>query len=186
MQVGVPVAPISPAYSLMSKDFAKLKAIFELLRPELVWTADPERFAQALDAVGATPTPLAELLAEESGPEVREAFAGSDRTPREDPVHFGLDRGPKGVINTQRMLPSTRSSAAPGVAFHEGRPQVLVDWSLELHFRGQQQFRHDAAQRRHALHRLGQTGSRPDRDHRGDLREISPTMYYNVRLCSTC
>jgi len=40
-----------------------------------VWTADPERFAQALDAVGATPTPLAELLAEESGPEVREAFA---------------------------------------------------------------------------------------------------------------
>jgi hypothetical protein len=33
MHAGVPVAPISPAYSLMSKDFAKLKAIFELLKP---------------------------------------------------------------------------------------------------------------------------------------------------------
>ena len=32
MHVGVPVAPISPAYSLMSKDFAKLKYIFELLK----------------------------------------------------------------------------------------------------------------------------------------------------------
>src|SRR5262245_46823349 len=38
MHVGVPVAPVSPAYSLMSKDYAKLKAIFALLRPGLVWT----------------------------------------------------------------------------------------------------------------------------------------------------
>jgi len=39
MHVGVPVAPISPAYSLMSKDFAKLKYIFELLKPGLVFAA---------------------------------------------------------------------------------------------------------------------------------------------------
>src|SRR5215813_10946306 len=52
MHVGIPVAPVSPAYSLMSKDFGKLKAIFELLRPEVVWTADPAKFAPALAAVG--------------------------------------------------------------------------------------------------------------------------------------
>src|SRR6266508_4633195 len=57
MHVGVPVAPVSPAYSLMSKDFAKLKAIFELLRPGLVWTSDPVKFAPALAAVGAGPMP---------------------------------------------------------------------------------------------------------------------------------
>src|SRR5258705_2393465 len=105
MHVGVPVAPISPAYSLMSKDFAKLKAIFELLRPGLVWTADPERFAPALDAVGATPTPLAELLPAESGLEVREAFTrvGPDTVAK---ILFtsGSTGSPKGVINTQRML----------------------------------------------------------------------------------
>jgi hypothetical protein len=33
MHVGVPVAPISPAYSLMSKDYSKLKYIFDLVQP---------------------------------------------------------------------------------------------------------------------------------------------------------
>src|SRR5262244_2416248 len=74
MHVGVPVAPVSPAYSLMSKDFAKLKGIFELLRPELVWTADPAKFAPALAAVGATATPIADVLASPPRAEVDRAF----------------------------------------------------------------------------------------------------------------
>ena len=49
MHAGVPAAPISPAYSLMSKDYAKLKAIFELLRPGLVYASDPAKFAPALE-----------------------------------------------------------------------------------------------------------------------------------------
>src|ERR1043165_1503914 len=62
MHVGVPVAPISPAYSLMSKDYGKLKYIFDLVKPGLVWTADPVKFKPALDAVGAQATPLAPLI----------------------------------------------------------------------------------------------------------------------------
>src|SRR5919205_1089751 len=62
MHVGVPVAPISPAYSLMSKDFGKLKYIFDLLKPGLVWAADAKRFEPALAAVGAKSTPVEELL----------------------------------------------------------------------------------------------------------------------------
>src|SRR5438309_11580165 len=62
MHVGVPVAPISPAYSLMSKDFAKLKAIFELLQPGLTFVSDVEKYKAALAAVGANPTSVAELL----------------------------------------------------------------------------------------------------------------------------
>ena len=182
MQVGVPVAPISPAYSLMSKDFAKLKAIFELLRPELVWTADPERFAQALDAVGATPTPLAELLAEESGPEVREAFArvGPDTVAK---ILFtsGSTGAPKGVINTQRMLTVNQEQCAQVWPFIEGRPQVLVDWLPWNHtFGGNNNF--DMMLRnggtlyidsgRPAPGLIGTTAE--------NLREISPTMYFNV------
>src|SRR4051812_23123214 len=44
LHVGVPVVPISPAYSLMSKDFGKLKHIFELVRPGLVYASDTEKF----------------------------------------------------------------------------------------------------------------------------------------------
>ena len=45
--VGIPVAPISQAYSLMSKDHAKVKATFALLPPGLVYGGD-EAPAQVL------------------------------------------------------------------------------------------------------------------------------------------
>ena len=48
--VGVPFAPISPAYSLVSTDFSALKHVFTLLSPGLVFVADPARFAPALSA----------------------------------------------------------------------------------------------------------------------------------------
>src|SRR5262249_47009087 len=62
MHVGIPAAPVSPAYSLTSKDFGKLKAIFELLKPGLVYAAEPEKFGPALEAVKAKSTAVAELL----------------------------------------------------------------------------------------------------------------------------
>jgi feruloyl-CoA synthase len=74
MHVGVPVAPISPAYSLMSKDFAKLKYIFDLIGPGLVFTSDPKRFAKALAAVGSTPAPFERLLDSTPGPLVDTGF----------------------------------------------------------------------------------------------------------------
>ena len=51
MHVGVPYAPISPAYSLMSSDFGKLRSIVELLTPGLVFVNDGKPFARAIDAV---------------------------------------------------------------------------------------------------------------------------------------
>ena len=48
---GVPHAPISPAYSLVSKDYDKLRHVFELLTPGLVFVADAQAFRPALDAV---------------------------------------------------------------------------------------------------------------------------------------
>jgi feruloyl-CoA synthase len=75
MHAGVPVAPVSPAYSRMSKDFAKLRAICELLRPGLVYCSDTTRFAPALAAVGATATPIAALLDAAPTARVDEAFA---------------------------------------------------------------------------------------------------------------
>src|SRR5438309_769574 len=53
LHVGVPVAPISPAYSLMSGDFGKLKSIFELVQPGLTFVSDVEKYKAALAAVGA-------------------------------------------------------------------------------------------------------------------------------------
>src|SRR6266545_4361686 len=56
---GVPVAPVSVAYSLQSQDLAKLKHIAELLTPGLIYVADTAPFAKAIAALGTT----AEILA---------------------------------------------------------------------------------------------------------------------------
>ena len=48
MTIGVPYAPISPAYSLLSSDFGKLRAILDLLTPGLVFANDGNAFARAL------------------------------------------------------------------------------------------------------------------------------------------
>src|SRR5207253_14873 len=129
MHVGVPVAPISPAYSLMSKDYAKLRQIFDLLRPGLVWTADPTKFAPALAAVGARPTSIDELLPDKASSKVDEAFAGiGPGTVAKILFTSGSTGTPKGVINTQRMLTVNQEQYAIVWPFLEDRPQVLVDW----------------------------------------------------------
>ncbi len=51
MHVGIPYAPISPAYALMSNDFGKLRSIIDLLTPGLVFAADGQTYARAIDAV---------------------------------------------------------------------------------------------------------------------------------------
>src|SRR5215218_6963010 len=49
--IGIPYAPISPAYSLMSADFGKLRYIVDLLTPGLVFAADGKAYARAIEAV---------------------------------------------------------------------------------------------------------------------------------------
>src|SRR5882672_12362035 len=51
MYVGIPYAPISPAYALISQDFGKLRSIFELLTPGLVFAADGDLYRRAIEAV---------------------------------------------------------------------------------------------------------------------------------------
>ena len=50
MGVGIPYAPISAAYSLLSTDFGKLRAIIELLTPGMVFANDGGPFVRAIYA----------------------------------------------------------------------------------------------------------------------------------------
>ena len=177
MHVGIPVAPVSPAYSLMSKDFAKLKSIIELLRPGLVYCSDPARFAPALAAVGATATPIAALLEPAPTARVDEAFA-RDRTghDREDPLHLRLDRHAEGRRQHPPHALLEPADGGAGVAVPRGPAAGARRLAaLEPHVRRQLLLQHDPAERRHAPHRRRQAGARARRDHRaepeGDLAD---------------
>src|SRR6185436_2252574 len=182
MHVGVPVAPISPAYSLMSKDFGKLKAIFELLQPGLVYAADPQKFAPALEAVGAKSASVPEMLETNPGSTLEREFSKvTARTIAKILFTSGSTGAPKGVINTHGMLCANQQQLAQAWPFVEERPPVVVDWLPWNHtFGGNHNF--------NMVLRNGGTlyidGGKPVpgliETTARNLAEVSPTMYFNV------
>ena len=50
LYAGIPFCPVSPAYSLVSKDYGKLGYLMKLLTPGLVFADDADKFADALAA----------------------------------------------------------------------------------------------------------------------------------------
>ncbi|HKV38758.1 MAG TPA: AMP-binding protein, partial [Blastocatellia bacterium] len=198
MHVGVPVAPISPAYSLMSSDFGKLKSVFELLDPGLVFAADGKQFSAALEAVGGHDFELV-VGANAKGLVKRaldlSSLAAQDDSARVDRAFLGVEPGtiakflltsgstgePKAVINTQRMLCSNQQSLAQAWPFLSDEPPVLVDWLPWNHtFGGNNNFglvlRHGGT----LYIDEGKPGPGLIETTVRNLREVSPTIYYNA------
>jgi feruloyl-CoA synthase len=133
---GVPVMPISVAYSLMSADHARIKAIAELTEPGLVFADDAGPFAKALDALAIDTM----LIARGERPgalhldDLLRATSGSEPAdPSPDTIAkllftSGSTGIPKGVINTHRMLCSNQAMLQALWPFLADEPPVLVDW----------------------------------------------------------
>jgi feruloyl-CoA synthase len=182
MHAGIPAVPISPAYSLLSKDFGKLRHIFDLVRPGLVYTADPGRFGAALAAVRATATSVDELLASEPGARVDEAFAGiGPDTIAKILFTSGSTGIPKGVINTHGMLCANQQMLAQGWPFVEDRPPVVVDWLPWNHtFGGNHNFNLVLRNGGTLYIDGGKPAPGPIETTARNLAEVSPTIYFNV------
>src|SRR5712671_1217069 len=182
MHVGVPVVPISPAYSLMSRDFGKLKHIFELVTPGLVYASDAEKFAPALAAVGAQSASLPKMLETTPGSTLEREFSKiAPDTVAKILFTSGSTGMPKGVINTHRMLCANQQQLAQVWPFVEDRPPVVLDWLPWNHtFGGNHNF--------NLVLRNGGTmyldGGKPvpglAETTVRNLKEIAPTMYFNV------
>ncbi|WP_454624508.1 feruloyl-CoA synthase [Bradyrhizobium cenepequi] len=197
LYAGVPFCPVSPAYSLVSRDFGKLGFAMKLLTPGLVFADDADKFAKALStnvpdgteivaSRGALPgrvvTRLSELLATSEHPllDATHEAIGPDGIAK-FLLTSGSTGNPKAVINTQRMLCANQVMLRETLAFLKDEPPVIVDWLPWNHTFG-------------GNHNIGLTlfngGSmyldegKPMpggiEDTVKNLREISPTVYFNV------
>ena len=142
--VGVPSAAISPAYSLMSRDFDKLKSMIALLEPGAIYVSATKPFATALAAIkplhqaqiisgsGEDADALAfrTIAATAETPGVARAFAAvTPDTIAKFLFTSGSTGTPKAVINTQRMLTSSQQAKAQTWTFLEqGQDLVILDW----------------------------------------------------------
>jgi feruloyl-CoA synthase len=197
LYAGIPFCPVSPAYSLISKDYSKLAYLIKLLTPGLVFADDAAKFAAALranvpadveivasrgDIPGRSVTMLADLLAT---PERPRLDAAHDAIGPDTIAKFLLTSGstgnPKAVINTQRMITANQVMLRETLAFLKDEPPVIVDWLPWNHTFG-------------GNHNIGLTlfngGSMYLDEGKPmpggieetvrNLREISPTVYFNV------
>ena len=199
--VGVPWAPISPPYSLVSKDFGKLRHIMATLTPGLVWADDGARYAHAIAATvpadcevvlsrgadapalaGRAITPSGELFATEATEAVdaAQAATGPD-TILKFLFTSGSTKNPKAVINTHRMWCANQQQMRQSMPILQEEKPVLVDWLPWNHTFG-------------GNHNVGMVlanggtlyidDGRPTPALVGEtlrnLREIAPTLYFNV------
>ncbi len=194
---GIPSVPVSPAYSLMSQDFAKLKYIHDLIRPGLVFADDGAKYGRALgaldlsgadlviaanipDGVSATSFDLfADTEATAAVDEAREA-TGPDTIAK---ILFtsGSTGTPKGVINTHRMLASNQQAIAQMWPFIEEKPPVTVDWLPWNHtFGGNHNFNMMLRNGGTLYVDRGKPAPGLVDTTIANLGEIAPTVYFNV------
>jgi feruloyl-CoA synthase len=196
MLAGVPFAPISPAYSLVSQDFGKLRHIVAQLTPGLVFASGPA-YAKAIAAVVPPDTPVvltegsiegrairsfADLLATQATAAVDAAHAkvGAD-TIAKFLFTSGSTKLPKGVINTQRMLCANQQMIRQCFPALAEEPPVLVDWLPWNHTFGGN---HNVGLTVYNGGTLHIDEGKPTPALIGEtlrnLREIAPTLYFNV------
>src|SRR5579863_3548307 len=140
MTAGVPVAPVSVAYSLQSRDHARIRAIAYLIRPGAVFADDAGRYAAALDAIGHVPAivrtgdrpgadRIEDLMATVPGPAVAAAFGAADPAAIAKVLFTSGSTGiPKGVLNTHRMLSANQQMIRQVWPFLAAERPVIVDW----------------------------------------------------------
>src|SRR4030081_1754863 len=197
MHVGVPNAAISPAYSLMSRDFDKLKSMISLLDPGAIYVSSVKPFAPALaaikalhsakivsgDADTADAVSFRSIAATPETAEVAKAFAAvTPDTIAKFLFTSGSTGTPKAVINTQRMLTSSQQAKAQTWVFLDDISDlVILDWLPWSHTFG-------ANHNFNLVLRNGGTlyinGGKPApglfATSLAHLRSVMPTVYFNV------
>ena len=198
MQARHPAAPVSPAYSLMSQDHAKLKYLFDLIKPAVVMVQDGPTFAKALHALDLTGVRVIHVArpAEGVSSVSFDALASTDVTAAVNEsiaaitpetvgkllFTSGSTGMPKAVINTQAMMCANAAMMMQVRPRNPDAPQAIyLDWMPWNHTMGGNALFHPVLIEGGTLY-IDDGRPMPGMidETLKNLREISPTYYANV------
>jgi feruloyl-CoA synthase len=197
LYAGVAYCPTSPAYSLISQDYDKLKHVIKTLTPGLVFASDALRYSRAMLATvaedvelvctngtvpGRDTTSFAALMATVPTPAVDAAMAAtSPDTIAKFLFTSGSTKMPKAVINTQRMWCANQAQMTASMPVLAEKELVLVDWLPWNHtFGGNHNFGMVIYHGGTLYIDDGKPTPALMHETLRNLREISPTVYFNV------
>ncbi len=196
MQVGIPIAPVSPSYSLLVEDYGRLQHIAGLLKPGLVQVPEVRPFSKALAAldldgvikVSSSPDAGFEdfesYLEPADSAEIADAYAGvNGDTVAKYLFTSGSTGFPKAAIVTQQMMCANVTGICQLLPVLDEHPPVLMDWLPWNHVAG-------GNKNFNIILRCGGTmyiddgRPQPGKFERTieNLREIPPTFMHNVPL----
>jgi feruloyl-CoA synthase len=199
LYAGVPVAPVSPAYSLLGGNFARLRATVAVVNPYIVFVQDAQRFAGALAGLDTAPKYIvavngagaetgaiafSEWLAVEPTAGLAEHHAALDGDlPAKYMFTSGSTGIPKAVVQTRSMIAAAQEMTARVFERDPTDVPVYLEWLPWHHVMGGNI----------VLHRILRFGATmyiddgrpiPGRFDAtlANLREVAPTLYFNVPL----
>ena len=196
MVAGVPFVPTSPPYSLISQDYDKLKHVLRTVTPGMVFASDA-RYAKA---IAATVSSDMEIVMNEGGIEGQQvtSFEALCQTPATSQVDAaiaatgpdtivkflftsGSTKMPKAVINTQRLWCANQQQMMQSMPVLAEAPLVLVDWLPWNHtFGGNHNFGMVVFHGGTLYIDDGKPTPTLMHETLRNLREIAPTVYFNV------
>ncbi len=191
---GAPAVPVSPAYSLMSTDHDKLKYVFDLIQPKMIFVQDTRPFEKALGALnlegvtlvsceGPCDVPYADLLATAPTAAVDESYDGLNWDMVAKYLFTSGSTGmPKAVITTHRMM-CVNSVMAKNLIVEEDdeEPPMLLNWLPWNHCFGGNAILNNLLTSGGSLYiDDGRPVAGGFEETLQNLREIAPTTYSNV------